>query len=98
MENNSCLICSQLKDVEKAFEKYGWPDLTVSLPEAFKELIPDSEETKYDRDKILKCPLCGTRYQYDEVYTSYTPSSEDDITLTRLTEAKSSPSDPASGH
>lgn len=81
----TCRICSQLKDIETGFSKYCSPDTEIPLPEAYKELIVDV----YVRsgDQTLKCPLCGTRYHYQEDYTYLAPGSEDEITLTRLTGA-----------
>lgn len=72
----NCRICSQLGDIETGSSKYGWPDQDVPLPAAYRELVPDSE--------VLKCPLCGTRYQYEERYDYYVNGSEDEYTLTRL--------------
>lgn len=82
--DKNCRICSQLGDTETGSSKYGWPEQDIPLPAAYRELVPDSEETKYDKDHVLKCPLCGTRYQYEERYDYYVNGSEDEYTLTRL--------------
>lgn len=95
--HQNCRICSQLKDVETGYSKYGWPENDVPLPAAYRELVPDSEETKYDKNHVLKCPLCGTRYHYQEDYTYLAPGSEDEITLTRLIASDSSSSSPQDG-
>ncbi len=82
----TCEICSQLRDVETSFSKYGWPDMDRSLPPAAARLVPEGPTDSYESERhhFRRCPLCGTRYQYDLTYDYYVNGSEDEETLTRI--------------
>ena len=87
MESKSvCEICSQLKETETSFDKYGAPDLSYSLPEAASrlEFFKAVEGQDVERHHIKRCPLCGSLYRYDLSYEYMMNGSEDEETLTRL--------------
>jgi len=83
----ACEICSRLDEVESAFDKYGWDDMTRSMPEQAGQLVPAEDSEGYERQNhyVKRCPVCGIHYQYDYEYEYLVNGSEDDITLTRLT-------------
>ncbi|MBI4407534.1 MAG: hypothetical protein HY565_03480 [Candidatus Kerfeldbacteria bacterium] len=81
---DSCRICSQLADVETAFNKNGKPEYSSSLPLAFNELTRIEEDYHSVDDYIAQCPLCKTKYHYRSTYEFLVGGSEDEITLTRL--------------
>lgn len=82
-----CRICANLRPVESAFQKYGWPENDTSLPAVAAELIVVRDFRPYDSRslQIWQCPLCGTYYLYQTDYEYLVNGSEDEETLTRLT-------------
>jgi len=82
-----CEICRSLRDVETSFSKWGWDELTRSLPIEASRLVPVEETTSYDAERhhVRRCPVCGTFYQYDQSYEYLVNGSEDEEELTRLT-------------
>lgn len=88
--STKCTICGDFKDKEYATQKYGsaYPD--TYLPENYKHLViikdlrPNSERLK----QILQCPQCGTYYLYETDYEYFAFGSEDEQTLSRLTESE----------
>ena len=84
---SDCEICSHLAEVETSFSKYGWEDMTRSLPPAAARLLPaeDISTGEKEHHHVKCCPLCGTFYQYDFSYEYLVNGSEDEEVLTRLT-------------
>ena len=84
---DQCEICSQLSQMERSFEKYGWPDDTQRLPSPVSRLEPAESTEGYDKERhhVKRCPLCGTFYKYDWSYEYLVNGSEDEEELTRLT-------------
>ena len=74
--------------MEYASQKYGWPENDTSLPAAAAELIVVRDFRPYDSRslQIRQCPLCGTYYLYQTDYEYLVNGSEDEETLTRLTD------------
>lgn len=83
---SDCEICSQLREVETSFYKFGWDEMDRPLPAAAARLMPEEPLDGYEAERhhIRRCPLCGRRYQYDWTYEYLVNGSEDTETLTRL--------------
>ena len=87
--NTKCSICSEFKDKEYAYQKYGSGDNTY-LPDNAKKLIiikdfrPNSNRLK----QLKQCPECKTYYLYETDYEYFAFGSEDEECLSRLTEGK----------
>jgi hypothetical protein len=86
--DNQCSICSDIKNKEYAFQKYGSEYNNSYLPENAKKLIVIKDfKPNSDRLKQLKqCPECKTYYLYETDYEFLAFGSEDEEFLTRLTE------------
>ncbi len=84
---SDCEICSRMDEIENAFYKYGWDDLTRSLPVEAGRLVAAEEISSYDKENnhLRQCPLCGVYYLYLCTYEYLVNGSDDDVTLTRLT-------------
>lgn len=84
----TCAICSQLKDKEYAFQKYGsnYPD--TYLPVATNELVirVDKKPNSDRKLQLRQCPLCGTYYLYSTDYEYFAGGSEDEQVLERLSD------------
>jgi len=82
----SCPICSGLRQVETAWQKFGsnYPD--TSLPEAAGLLEPvfDFNPGSQRARQLRRCPQCGTFYLYESDYEYFAFGSEDEQRLTRL--------------
>jgi len=83
-----CNVCSQLSDCEYARQKYGWEENDTHLPDAASSLITVREvKSESSRSLILKqCPRCSTYYLYEMDYEYLSNGSEDEQTLTRISE------------
>lgn len=83
----SCEICSQLKDVETSFYKWGWDELDRPLPAAAARLVQVLALDTYDPERrgLRQCPLCGAGYLYESSYEYLANGSEDEEVVTRLT-------------
>ena len=83
---SECEICSQLAEIETSFSKYGWDDMTRSLPAAAGRLDAIKDVPSYDENNhFRRCPLCGVYYHYRFTYEYLVNGSEDEETLTRQT-------------
>jgi len=82
----SCPVCSGLREVETASQKYGsnYPD--TSLPEAARllELVFDFKPGSERARQLRRCPQCGTFYLYESDYEYFAFGSEDEQRLVRL--------------
>jgi len=89
---NNCSICSDFKNKETSFQKYGSEDNNTYLPENAKKLIIIKDfKLNSDRLKQLKqCPECKKYYLYETDYEYFAFGSEDEEFLTRLTEREAS--------
>lgn len=80
-----CNLCSKIKDYMEIENEQGDQD-PIKFPEEIDELkIPNRNLIRYfrfDRDKLLKCPHCGTYYRH---YT-WTPGGSDDVFRTYIHE------------
>ncbi len=91
-KNRECPICSGLNDRETAYQKYGWEENDTQLPAAVSNLMlvrdlrPDSNR----KQQILQCPGCGQYYLYESDYEYLVNGSEDEQTLTRLSDEQAS--------
>lgn len=87
-----CGICSGLKDCEVAYQKYGWEKNDTHLPTAagnlvlVRDLRPDSNR----KQQLLQCPECSQYYLYESDYEYFINGSEEEQTLTRLSDEKAS--------
>ncbi len=89
MTHTPCPICSQLKDVETSFYKYGWPEHDSPLPAAAASLvIVDVIGEDRERFHLRRCPSCASLYTYQFSYDYYVNGSEDEEVLTRLAPAE----------
>lgn len=85
---SDCEICSHLAEVETAFYKYGWDEMTRSLPAEAGRLIELKDAPDYkENDHLEQCPICKVYYRYRFTYEYLVNGSEDETTLTRLTPA-----------
>lgn len=82
-----CEICTHLGDVETSFSKYGWEDMTYSMPPQAGGLVLAENLAGYAQENhhVKRCPACGVYYQYDYTHEYLVDGSEDEVTLTRLT-------------
>lgn len=85
--HESCSICKQIPNESYAF----WSGMGESgnLPKEESQLevvgAPFFQESTSHRQTLLKkCPQCGTFYQWRFDYEFLIPTSENEITLTRL--------------
>lgn len=84
----TCSICSLLADKEWATQKFGWEEHDTSLPAAAGQLVlvrdvmPDSIRAL----QLQQCPECGTYYLYRSDYEYLVNGTEDEQSLTRLTD------------
>ena len=86
----ACSICSQLAEVEHAFQKYGWEEDNTYLPAAAGKLTLVKDFKPYSSRKLQlrQCPQCSTYYRYETDYEFLVNGSEDEETLTRLSDEK----------
>lgn len=84
----SCSICSGLGAYHHGFQKYGREDedtfllVISSRLQNVKEIDPGRRPT----ETLQKCPECGTYYLYTTEYEFLATGSEDEQTLSRLTD------------
>ena len=83
-----CSVCTQLSDSEYARQKYGWEENDTHLPDAASSLVTVRElKSESSRSLIQKqCPQCSTYYLYETDYEYLSNGSEDEQTLTRISE------------
>src|SRR5262245_46978905 len=83
-----CGICSYLADQEMAFQKHGHEADNSYLPAAAGGLIVVKDFKPYSSRQLQlkRCPECGTYYLYQTDYEFLVNGSEDEESLTRLTE------------
>ena len=86
----TCSICSRLKDTEYAFQKYGWEEDNTYLPAVAGQLTLVKDFKPYSSRKLQlqQCPECHTYYLYETDYEFLVNGSEDEETLTRLSDEK----------
>jgi len=84
-----CSVCSGLADREYAFQKYGSEESNTYLPAAVErlEVVRDFRPLSSRKRQIRRCPECGAYYLYETDY-EYLIGTEDEQTLTRLTDAQ----------
>ncbi len=83
-----CRICSNLADQEYAAQKWGREEDNTYLPAAANQLIMVRDFRPYGSRKLRlqQCPECGGYYLYRTDYEYLVNGSEDEETLTRLTQ------------
>jgi hypothetical protein len=83
-----CSICSDLSNQEHAAQKWGWEEDNTYLPAAANQLITVRDFRPYGSRKLRlqQCPECGGYYLYQTDYEYLVNGSEDEETLTRLTQ------------
>jgi len=86
----TCSICKTIPDSCYAYWKGGVLE-TQPLPNSESKLkvvgAPIyNDSTSHSHSVIKRCPECGTCYRWDYEYEYLVNGSEDEITLTRLTE------------
>ncbi len=83
-----CSICSGLGAVESASQKWGWEEHDTHLPAAVGQLliVRDSPSDPSRTVCLMRCPECGTYYLYRSDYTYLANGSEDEQTVTRLSD------------
>jgi len=89
-EYTVCPLCSSLKNLETAAQKFGsdYPD-TFLPPQAEQLKVIFDFKPSSSRAKILKqCPFCSTYYLYETDYEFLINGTEDEQTLTRLTHSE----------
>jgi len=90
MRFSGCLVCGSLKDVETSFSKYGAPEYDRPLPPAASRLVivPSFGQEDEEKSHVRRCPSCATLYGYRLTYEYHVNGSEDEETLSRMTEAE----------
>jgi hypothetical protein len=86
--NSKCSICSDLKDKEYAFQKYGSDYNNSYLPESVNKLtiIKDYKPGSDRLMQLRQCPECRIYYLYETDYEYLAFGSEDEQFLTCLSE------------
>jgi hypothetical protein len=80
-----CEICSQLRDMETSFIKYGSDEMDCPLPPAAKRLEQIAMVGGFNaNDHLRRFPLCGRLYRYTWHDDYYVNGSEDEEELVRL--------------
>lgn len=84
----TCSICTQLSDYHHGFQKGGHEDEDVFLPSAAGSLkdIRELEPVNCRHMVLEQCPECGTCYLYQSDYEFLVSGTEDEQTLSRLTD------------
>src|SRR5262245_57048839 len=88
---NDCGICSQLDDYEFGRQTVGREDQDTFLPstsERFKTARDLKPKGGLRQLLLLQCPECGTYYLFKSDYEYLATGSEEEQTLTRLTDEK----------
>lgn len=85
-----CSICSQLKDRETAFQKYGssYPDTYLPAAAEQLEILIDFRPLSERKIQLRRCPECGRYYLYQTDYEYLTNGTEDEQELIRLSDAE----------
>jgi len=90
MEDNTaqCSICSQLKDRETAFQKYGssYPDTYLPAAAGQLEIVIDFRPLSERKIQLRRCPECRRYYLYQTDYEYLTNGTEDEQELIRLSD------------
>jgi hypothetical protein len=82
-----CLVCSKLKDGKYALQKFGSDDNTFLPEEVYKlRVISDLNPCSSRKMYLKQCPECGAFYLYETEYEFPVCGSEDEQTLTRLSD------------
>jgi len=86
----SCTICSQLKDRETGFQKFGssYPDIFIPAASEKLKMIADFTPSSERKILLLRCPECGMYYLYQTDYEYLTNGTEDEQELIRLSAAE----------
>mgnify|MGYP001000294935 CR=1 FL=1 len=89
--NSKCSICGDFKDREWAFQKYygiynTYLPMNIKHLLLIKDLKPGSSTSRLKN--LQQCPECKTYYLYETDYEYFAGGTEDEQTLTRLTEAE----------
>lgn len=82
-----CDLCSSLGQSERAYQKFGAEENDTELPSAAAQLVlvKDLRPMGSRELKVLRCPHCGTYFLYETDYEYLVNGTEDEQTLTRLT-------------
>jgi len=85
-----CSICSQWKDHEFGRQTHGRPEEDTFLPDAARHLknVRELEPGSVRYTWLRQCPECATYYLHRTGYEYLASGSEDEQTLTRLTDEK----------
>ena len=84
----TCSICRDIPDRCRSFDK-GSETVENTIPSAVSKLAIVGapfyhQETSHSNWCLLRCPECGTCYDWDFEYEYLAGGSEDDLTVTRL--------------
>lgn len=87
----TCSICREIPDRCRAFWK-GGEKTTDTIPPAVSRLAVVgapfyNQDTSHSNWCLLRCPQCGTCYDWDFEYEYLVNGSEDDLNVTRLSPA-----------
>lgn len=84
----ACSICSQLKERETGFQKYGsdYPDTFLPAASEKLDIIIDFRPLSDRKKQLRRCPECGRYYLYQTDYEYLTNGTEDEQELIRLTD------------
>jgi hypothetical protein len=86
--HHGCGTCGSLRDRETGYQKYGWEQDDVYLPDAASRLkvLKDFKPHSSRKLQLQQCPACGTYYLFESDYEFLVNGSEDEQTLKRLSD------------
>lgn len=86
----ACSACKELRDYQRGFQKGGREQDDTFLPpesarlKTVKDVAPDRRPSQI----LQQCPECGTYYLYSSEYEFLISGSEEEQTLTRLSDSE----------
>jgi len=88
-KGGKCKTCGSLGEVETSFYKGRFEDEAVQLLPAFSSLQEVAANVWGGRgDALYRCPRCRTFFSYRLDYEFIIPGTEDEETLTRISDEK----------
>lgn len=86
--DGECMTCGNIKNIENAFQKFGWENDNTYLPASVLRLEIVRGRVASRSRQIRKCPECGTYYLYENSYEFFVNGAEDEQSIKRLTDAE----------
>jgi hypothetical protein len=87
MGTSSCKVCGPIGAYESSYAKYGRPEDDRPLSPAAAHLVTVCGWQSGGRgEELRQCPSCGAWFRWHLAYEFYVNGSEDEETLTRLSD------------